>query len=54
MTAVPEQYSLLLQVLSSVFKNPELSLTIIAISFCRIAVCHHKTSTHLLEDCLSY
>jgi len=41
MTAVSEQYSLLLQVLSPVFENPELSLTITAISFCRIAVCHH-------------
>ena len=37
MTAVSEQYSLLLQVLSPVFENPELSLTIIAISR------HHHT-----------
>ena len=40
-TAVSEQNSLLLQVLSPVFENAELSLTIIAISFCRTAVCHH-------------
>ena len=46
-TADSEQYSLLLQVLSPVLENPEVSLTVTAISFCRTV---HTTSQPL--ECL--